>query len=393
MAREVVISGISETTLDPQPEATAMGLMIEASLAAVEDAGLELGDIDGILCMPPWEAPSERYHILIAEQLNVFAKAMCESLMLGGASPCAALQMAEWAVASGKCEHVLIVSGEPQFSRFVGEGGVLESFAKGAAHNTDYEFPFGVHVPAYYALVAQRYLHEYGLDPELLSPAAVVMRRNAARNPAAQKRREVTLEEVNESPLIASPIRRLHCALTSDGAAAHVVSAKSAASDTRRSVGLLGTGQGESAYHLGHLVRGDATHDLIHTVADIATSQAFAQAGVGPEEINIAGIYDSFTITLMLQLEDAGICGRGEAGDFIREGNIDLGGRVPTNTHGGLMSCGQPGGAGGMLHINEVVRQLRGEADGRQAEGADLGLVTSASAVASNFAAAVLGRN
>ena len=393
MARGVVISGTSETSLDPQPEATAMGLIVEASLAAVADAGLELGDIDGILCMPPWESPSERYHMLIAEELNIFAKALCESMMLGGASPCAALQIAQWAVATGKCEHVLIVSGEPQFSRFVGEGGVLESFAKGAAHNTDYEFPFGVHVPAYYALVAQRYLYEYGLGPEMLSPAAVMMRRHAARNPAAQKRRELTLEEVNESPLIASPIRRLHCALTSDGAAAQVVSAKSAVSDSRRSIDLLGTGQGESAYHLGHLVRGDATHDLTHTVADIATSQAYSEAGVKPEDLDVAGIYDSFTITLMLQLEDAGICGRGEAGDFILEGDIDLGGRIPTNTHGGLISCGQPGGAGGMLHINEVVRQLRGEASGRQVAGAELGLVTSASAVASNFAAAVLGRS
>ena len=156
MARDVVISGISETSLSPQPGASDMSLIIEASLAAIDDAGLEVGDIDGILCMPPWESPSERYHMLVTEQLNIFAKALCDSIMLGGASPCAAIQIAQWAVASGKCEHVLIVSGEPQFSRFAGDGGVLESFAKGAAHNTDYEFPFGVHVPAYYALVAQR---------------------------------------------------------------------------------------------------------------------------------------------------------------------------------------------------------------------------------------------
>jgi acetyl-CoA acetyltransferase len=113
---------------------------------------------------------------------------------------------------------------------------------------------------------------------------------------------------------------------------------------------------------------------------------------VAATDVNVAALYDSFTITLMLQLEDAGFCGRGEAGAFVADGHIDLGGRLPVNTHGGLLSCGQPGGAGGMLHVNEVVRQLRGEAPGRQVDGAQLGFVSSASAVASNYAAAVLAR-
>jgi len=388
----VVISGIAETSLDPAPDRSAMNLCVEASLAAIADAGLTVGDIDGLLCMPPWDSPSSRYHILIAEELGIFSKSLCDSLMMGGASPCAALQFAQWAVASRKCEHVLIVSGEPQLSTYAGVGGVLATFASGAGHNTDYEFPYGVHVPAYYGLVAQRYLHEYGLDASALSPVAVTMRRHALRNPAAQKRAPVTLADVESSPLIASPIRRLHCALTSDGAAAHVVSARSAAAGGGRAIGLLGTGQGHSAYHMGHLVRGDARHDLLRTVCEIAASQAYVEAGITPEDLDVAAVYDSFTITLMLQLEDCGLCGRGEAGDFVAAGNIELDGRIPVNTHGGLLSCGQPGGAGGMLHVNEVVRQLRGEASGRQVDAPQLGLVTSASAVASNYAAAILAR-
>jgi acetyl-CoA acetyltransferase len=388
--REATISGIAETSLDPAPDRTAMSLCVEASIAAVEDAGLVLGDIDGLLVIPPWDSPSSRYHMFVAEQLQIFRKALSDSLMIGGASPCAALQQAQWAVATGKCEHVLIVSGEPQLSTYANAGGVLATFAAGAAHNTDYEFPYGVHVPAYYALVAQRYLHEYGLESPALSPPAVVMRRHAALNPAAQKRRVLTVEDVEASPLIASPIRRLHCALTSDGAAAHVVSARRAASSGSRAVGLIGTGQGESAYHMGHLVRGDDGHDLLRTVCDVAASQAFAEAGVSPAEIDVAALYDSFTITLLLQLEDAGFCGRGEAAAFVADGQIALGGRLPVNTHGGLLSCGQPGGAGGMLHVNEAVRQLRGEAAGRQVDAAELAFVSSASAVASNFAAVVL---
>ncbi|MHB1537769.1 MAG: thiolase family protein [Solirubrobacteraceae bacterium] len=393
MLRDAAITGIAETSLDPAPERSAMSLCIEASLAAIEDAGLRVGDIDGLLCMPPWESPSTRYHILIAEELGLFSKALCESMMMGGASPCAALQLARWAIGAGRCEHVLIVSGEPQLSTYSGVGGVLETFASGAAHNRDYEFPYGVHVPAYYGLLAQRYLHEYGLESRALSPAAVVMRRHAALNPAAQKREPITVHDVEESPLIASPIRRLHCALTSDGAAAHVVSARGASAEGARAVGLIGTGQGHSAYHMGHLVRGDASHDLVRTVCDIATSQAFAEAEIAPADVDVAALYDSFTITLMLQLEDAGLCGRGEAASFIEDGSIELGGTLPVNTHGGLLSCGQPGGAGGMLHVNEVVRQLRGEASGRQVPGAELGLVTSASGVASNFAAAILAGN
>jgi acetyl-CoA acetyltransferase len=391
MTRAAAITGIAETSLDPQPERTAMSLMVEASIAAVEDAGIGLGDVDGLLVIPPWESPSERYHMLVAEQLQIYAKTLTDMVMIGGASPAAALQQAQLAVAAGKCEHVLVVSGEPQLSTYADQGGVLATFARGAAHNTDYEFPFGVHVPAYYGLVAQRYLHEYGLEPTALSPVAVTLRNHAGLNPAAQKQRPITVEEVDASPLIASPLRRLHCALTSDGAAAHVVSARAAGSDAGRAIGILGTGQGQSAYHMGHLVRGDGRHDLVRTVAALAATQAFEEAGVGPADIDVAGIYDSFTITLMLQLEDAGFCGRGEAGPWAAEGGIGLGGKLPVNTHGGLLSCGQPGGAGGMLHVNEVVRQLRGEAEGRQVDGAELGFVTSASAVASNFAALVLG--
>jgi acetyl-CoA acetyltransferase len=389
-ARAAAISGIAETSLDPQPDRTAMSLMVEASLAAIADAGLEVGDVDGLLVIPPWEMPSIRYHMLVAEQLQIYAKTLTDSVMVGGAAPCFALQQAQWAVAMGKCEHVLIVSGEPQLSTYANQGGVLASFASGAAHNVDYEFPFGVHVPAYYGLVAQRYLHEHGLEPSALSPVAVTMRRNAARNPAAQKRRPLTVDDVEASPLIASPIRRLHSALTSDGAAAHVVSARGACADQRRAIGLAGTGQGQSAYHMGHLVRGDATHGLTRTVCNLAAEQAFAEAGLTPADVDVAALYDSFTITLLLQLEDAGFCDRGDAPAFVAGGGIELDGPLPVNTHGGLLSCGQPGGAGGMLHVNEVVRQLRGEAGERQVDGPEAGFVTSASGVASNFAAAVL---
>ena len=259
------------------------------------------------------------------------------------------------------------------------------------AHSLDYEYPYGAHIPAFYALLAQRYLHEYGKDPSVLAPIAVAMRRHAALNPQAEKRTPISVDDVMSSPLIASPLRRLDCSLVSDGGAAYVVSASGTSKDPRREIELLGLGQAHSSYHMGHLVRGDADHGLVRTVADVAGARAFDQAGLRPGDIDVAQIYDSFTITVMVQLEDLGFCGRGEGADFVADGGIELGGRLPVNTHGGLLSCAHPGHPGGMLHINEGVRQIRGEAGDRQVKDARTALVTSASAVASNYSVAILG--
>ncbi len=129
----------------------------------------------------------------------------------------------------------------------------------------------------------------------------------------------------------------------------------------------------------------------MHTVVDVAGKRAFEQARMTPDDLDLAMIYDSFTITVIVQLEDLGLVGRGESGAYIREGNMDLGGALPLNTHGGLLSCAHPGACGGMLHYVEAVQQLRGEAGERQVDGCARAIVTSASAVASNFSVGILG--
>ena len=142
---------------------------------------------------------------------------------------------------------------------------------------------------------------------------------------------------------------------------------------------------------MGHLARGDGKgHDLVRTVVDVAGDRAFEQAGLRRDEIDVAGIYDSFTITVLVQLEDLGFCGRGEAGDWVGEGNMDLGGTLPVNTHGGLLSYAHPGACSGMLHYIEAIRQLRGDAGASQVAGAETALVSTASAVASNFSVSIL---
>lgn len=387
-----VISGVGESRLGIVPDKTTIALNVDATVEALADAGLTLEDIDGVLCFQPMFERSVRFHMVVTESLGIFTKVLCDSLSMGGASTCAALQQAVWAIESGLARHVLIVAGESLRSSQDSTGAGVAGYAASGAHSLDYEFPYGAHIPAFYALVAQRYLHEYGRAPEDMAPVAVAARRHAALNPKAQMRERITVDDVMNSKLISTPLRKLDCSLISDGGAAFIVSPAGTSRDASREVEVLGLGQAQSAYHMGHLVKGDkAGHGLTRTVCDVAGDRAFRQAGLTPQDIDVAEIYDSFTITVMLQLEDLGFCGRGEAADFVADGGIELDGRLPVNTHGGLLSCAHPGVPGGVLHLTEAVRQVRGEAGERQVPSAETALVTSASAVASNFSAAILG--
>ncbi|HUC24212.1 MAG TPA: thiolase family protein [Streptosporangiaceae bacterium] len=388
MSTTAVIAGVGKTRLGSVPELTTMGLIIDAATKAVADAGLTMRDIDGLV-LHPFFGASPRYHILVAESLGIFAKTLCDTTMMGGAQYGATLQTARWAIEDGLCRNVLIVAGEKLRTGHDSGSAMMAEFG---AHNLDYEYPYGATVPAYYGLLAERYLHQYGLDSSALAQIAVATRAHAVRNPDAEKRDPITVEDVLASPIISTPLHRLDCSLVSDGGAAYVVSAKGTSANPNREVELLGLGQAHSGYHMGHLARGDDSHDMVRTVVDIAGRRAFEKAGVSRSDIDVAGIYDSFTITTAIQLEDLGFCGRGEAGDYVKAGNMDLGGPMPTNTHGGLLSCAHPGACGGMLHIIEAVTQLRGEAGARQVPDAETALVTSASAVASNYSVSILGK-
>ena len=388
MTTTAVIAGVGETSFHDLPDLSDVGICVEAATSAVADAGLTMKDIDGVLVQPPFFA-SPRYHMLVAEALGIYVKTLSDATSMGGASYGAQLQLAAWAIESGLATNVLVVAGEKLRTSELGGAQIMSA---SGAHNMDYEFPFGATVPSYYALVAQRYLYDYGLPGDALYPIAVTARRHAALNPAALRREPITVEDVANSPMISSPLRRLECALVNDGGAAWVISRQGTSGDPNREVGILGIGQAQSHYHVGHLVRGDgAGHGLVRTVADVAGKRAFAQAGITVEDVDVAEIYDSFTITAAVQIEDLGIAGRGEAGAFVAAGNMDLGGALPLNTHGGLLSCAHPGACGGMTHFVEAVRQIRGEAGDRQVAGCEIALATSASAVTSNFSVSILG--
>ncbi|RYG87214.1 MAG: thiolase family protein, partial [Alphaproteobacteria bacterium] len=250
-----------------------------------------------------------------------------------------------------------------------------------------YERPFGPLIPAMYALAANRHMHEYGTTPEQLAEVAVTMRRHAGLNPNAQARDPITIDDVLNSKMIATPLHMLDCSLVSDGGGALVVSRADAARDMRRRpVELLGAGEGHLNEHIHQ------APSLTTTGARISGARAFDMAGLTPREMDFAMLYDCFTITALLQLEDLGFCKAGEGGPFVANGGIGLGGRLPVNTHGGLLSHGHPGRPGGIFHIIEAVRQLRGECGDRQVEAASLGLVHGNGGILSTHSTLILGR-
>ena len=330
----------------------------------------------------------------LAEPHPMLASAFCEHAGLtpafsavvqaGGASAATMVVQAAALVLSGQCRHVLAITGDNRVSGMSRDQAVAALAGFG---HPEFERPFGLAIYAAYALVAQRYMHEYGTTPEDLAALAVTHRRHAGRHPKAHKRDPITLDDVTSSRMIASPLRLLDCCLVSDGAAAVVVSAPDAAADCAKPpVAILGAGQGHTHEHIV------AAPSLTAFGCRDSAARAFAQAGLTPGDVDVAAIYDSFTITLLVELESMGFFDKGEAGKAAADGALDLGGRLPCNTHGGLLSFGHSGAAGGMFHLVEALAQLRGEADGRQVPDARVGFVHGDGGILSAHCSLVLGR-
>jgi acetyl-CoA acetyltransferase len=367
LANKAAVTGVSDTDYTRDAEGrSALALQLEAAMGAIADAGLAPRDIDGIV-MPSPSSP------VVAEDLvtnlGIPDLRFSTGTPLGGAGPVAALQCAATAVAAGLCSHVLLSLGRtgrsgqrigtrvqqmPQF-RTVGE----------------FEAPVGAIAPAqYYAPMARRHMELYGTTSRQLAEIAVTTRQHAILNGNARMARPITIADHQASRMIADPLRLLDCSLESDGAAAVVVSAAERARDMPRPrVLLAGLAEGHPDSPSTITQRGDMTRLGLAKAAP----RAFAMAGVTPADIDVAEIYDCFTYIVLCQLEDLGFCGKGEGGAFVEGGALGLGGRLPVNTHGGLLSQAH---MAGMNHVVELVRQLRGEAGRAQVPEAEVGLVT-----------------
>jgi acetyl-CoA acetyltransferase len=392
-----VIAGLGEPPVGRLTGMTPTELHVEAALLALEDSGIDKHDVDGLMTSGTFLNDNIRHHMIIAEHLGIHCKTFCDTLRTGGHSYLNGLQVAQWAVESGLCKAVLLLRGDTTLSG-VPKGTSLKAYVEYGAHPMEFEVPFGITVPGVYAMLAQRHMYEYGTTSEQLAAIAVACRKHASLNPKAFKREPITIEDVLSSRMVSTPLHLLDCSPPCDGGGAILVTSLERARDLKaKPVRILGIGQAQSYYHLAHLARatGARVEDkdkfgLLRTVQTVAAAEAFGRAGVKPTDIDVAELYDSFTITVLLQLEDLGYCAKGEGGAFVENGRIELGGELPVNTHGGLLSFGS---SGGINHIIEAARQLRGECGERQVENAQLALATNVSAVASNHSIAVLGRD
>jgi acetyl-CoA acetyltransferase len=383
LSGEIAIVGVAETKLGSVPDYSPMQLCALSAKEAIEEAGLTIDDIDGVLTIDSMAEPFRMHSVVLSEYLGIRPSySMTNSI--GGATSCAMVAHGAAALHAGLCNNLLIVSSDKLVTG-LSKDAAIAALAEHAGH-PQYERPYGPVIPAMYALAAQRHMHEYGTSAEQLAEVAVVHRRHAALHPNAQKREPITREDVLASKMVSTPLRQLDCSLVSDGGGALVLTCRDRARDLRKPiVTLLGLGE----HHLNEYI--SQSPDLTTCGAKVSGAQAFRMAKSAPHEIGLAMLYDCFTITVLIELEDLGFCKRGEAGPFVESGGIALGGSLPVNTHGGLLSHGHPGRPGGIFHISEAVRQLRGECGKRQVDGLSKALVHGNGGILSTHATLILG--
>lgn len=363
------VLGVGQTAFGRHDGLDALALMGQAAGQALADAQLRPADVDGVLCGYATTLPHLMLATLLCERLGL-QPAYAHGLAAGGATGAAMVMLAGDLVRAGRCRRVLVVAGENRASGASRDAAIQTLAQVGDAET---EVPNGGSVPAYYALLASRYLHETGSTEADLAELAVLMRQHAARHPLAQLRTPLTLADVLASKPVATPLKLLDCCPISDGAVALVLGGapldRALAASAPAPVWLRGAGQAHLQQHLS------AMASVQDTGAARAAARAYAQAGLGRDDVDLLGIYDSFTITLALLLEELGFAPRGGAAGRVRAGDFGLTGALPLNPHGGLLSFGHSGVAGGLAHVAEVVLQLRGQAADRQVRRATTALV------------------
>ena len=345
------IVGAFEHPTRKAPDKSVAQLHAECARGALLDAGLTQKDVDGYFCAgdAPGLGPLSMVDYMGLKVRHV------DSTDTGGSSYLVHVAHAAQAIALGKCNVALItLAGRP---RSEGSSGTQPRNYGASAPDAGYEFPYGMATANGYGMVAMRHMHEFGTTSEQLAWIKVAASHHAQYNEQAMLREVVTVEDVLASPLIADPLHRLDCCVVTDGGGALIVARPEIAKQLNRPlVKLLGTGEAPKGQNGGRI-------DLTTSGAAWSGPAAFAEAGVKPADIQYASIYDSFTITVLVQLEDLGFCRKGEGGRFVADGNLISGqGRLPFNTDGGGLCNNHPANRGGMTKVIEAVRQLRGEA-------------------------------
>jgi acetyl-CoA acetyltransferase len=379
---KVAIVGVADTEVGVLPGRTPMELGVEAALAAIADAGLEKNDVDGLVTCNAMAQPMMYHAEATAEYLQIFPR-YCIAAGAGGGTTFSIIHHAASAIATGMADVVVVAMADAMRSGLTRDQAMLVQASTG---HPEFEQPYGPTVPAYYALIAQAHMAEFGTTQEQFASIAVACRAHAARNPAAQMRDLISVEDVLESRMIADPLHLLDCSLVSDGGSAIVLTSSERAADMKQTpIYLLGAGEGHSHEHIS------AARNLTTSAAKEAGQRAFEMSGLRPTDMDFAQLYDCFTPTVLVELEDLGFCNKGEGGAFVESGALLPGGSLPVNTHGGLLSHSHPGNPGSMFALTESVWQLRGEASGRQVADSKNALVHAQGGIMSSHTALVLG--
>lgn len=374
-AGKLAVVGVAESDLGVvAPYTTPIDLMAQATMRALDDAGLELKDVDGIFAA---SAQVRFGPMMLAEYLGLNPRYF-DGTQVGGSSFMSHVAHAAAAIACGLCEVALIAYGSTQ-----------KSVSRQAASPTDlnpYETPFNPIMPvSAYALAAARHMHQFGTTREQLADVAVAARQWALRNPVAWEKAPLSRAEVLASRMVSEPLTVRDCCLVLDGGGAMVLTSAERARNCRKPpVYVLGSGEA-----IGH---GSISNmpDLTTTAAVVSGQRAFAAARCRPGDVDVAMLYDAFTITPILFLEDLGFCAKGEGGPFVQDGGIAPGGRLAVNTNGGGLSYCHPG-MYGLLAMIEAVRQLRGECGERQVDAPKIALAHGNGGVLSSQCTTIFG--
>jgi len=367
LTEKVGVVGIGHAKFGKRTDATIRELAHEATIPALEDAGVTTSDIDASVIGVAGDvlAAQASPGALIHDYVGLGNKPMFR-VEAACATGSAGVQTAWSLIKAGLAEVAIVIGAETM--THVGTPMATEWMAR--ACDTRWEYPFGITFPGSYALMATRHMHEFGTTRMQLSMVSVKSHKYGAMNPYAHLQKEVTLEEAMKSAPICQPLNLYDCCLISDGAATAILASEERARKiTDTPVWITGLGSASDTMMISE--RPSLT-GLAATM--LAAEQAYKMAGVAPNDIDVACTHDCFSIAEIMSYEDLGFCKKGEGGRFIEEGQSYIGGKVPTNVDGGLKSKGHPLGATGVSMTVEIARQLRGEADKRQVSGAEIGL-------------------
>lgn len=351
------IVGVGLTKFGKIPGVSTMSFTLQAIKLAIEDAGLTRDDVDGLLVISPVMMGEQHGWAGRVAALLEISTTFTATMELGGATPIGMVQTAAMAIEAGMCNVVVCAFGNQNSP--LGVPFVMP--------NLQFTLPYGdVGAIPFQAHIARRHMHDYGLTSRQLGEIAVTFREHACLNPEAQTycKGPITIEDHQNSPMIADPLHLYDCCLNTDGGGAVVVTSAERARQLRhRPVYIMGMGQSHSAE-----VVPPWPEKTDHRGGRIASEMAFGMAGITQKDINVAQLYDGFTILVVTELENFGFCDKGEGGSFVEGGRLGLSGELPSNTAGGLLSEGHLMGMG---HVVEAVRQLRGECGQRQVKDAE----------------------